>query len=116
MFQTLPAGPSLDSRWRGIRVSRWAGMPSLPPRRAFRSTSAIRPAPWQRGSNENARGLLHQCFPKGSHLSMPIAEDLTAVAAELNNRPRKILGWDTPARRFTRLLVDAAWSGIRFCQ
>jgi transposase, IS30 family len=36
------------------------------------------------------------------------AEDLTAVAAELNNRPRKILGWDSPAQRFTRLLAEAA--------
>jgi IS30 family transposase len=58
--------------------------------------------------NENTNGLLRQYFPKSSDLSVHTAEDLTAVAAELNNRPRKILSWDTPAQRFTRLLTQAA--------
>ena len=52
-------------------------------------------SPWQRGSNENANGLLRQYFPKGSDLRSHSAERLAAVAAELNARPRKSLGWDT---------------------
>ncbi|GAA4976446.1 hypothetical protein GCM10025331_84220 [Actinoplanes utahensis] len=64
--------------------------------------------PWQRGANENTNGLLRQYFPERSDLSLHTAEDLTAVPTELNNRPRKILGWDTPAQRFTRLLAEAA--------
>lgn len=68
-------------------------------------------SPWQRGTNENTNGLIRQYFPKGTEFADVTDEEVARVQALLNGRPRKTLGWSTPAEALARFLAESRDAG-----
>lgn len=66
-------------------------------------------SPWQRGTNENTNGLIRQYFPKGTDFSNITRKEIKRVQKQLNERPRKTLGWMTPKESFAKLLESGAF-------
>ena len=93
---------------RGLQVSDWDRGKELAAHKRFTMATDIQvyfcdpQSPWQRGSNENTNGLLRQYLPKGIDVSSYSQAKLNAVARQLNERPRKTLGYQTPADMFSQ--------------
>ena len=103
MVKTLPRGLMSSLTWdRGTELAA---------HRTFTIATNVRvyfcdpQSPWQRGSNENTNGLLRQYVPKGTDLSTYGQPDLNVVAKRLNTRPRKTLGYETPADRLAKVVA-----------
>src|SRR5918998_1181386 len=98
---SLQAGQCEPCKPRGLRTVLRAAAGETP--------AADSPAfPWQRGSNENTNGLPRQYLPKGTDLSCYTQPELDEIAAKLNRRPRKTLGFKTPAEALDKTLIEAA--------
>ena len=102
-------------QWSPERISGWlrqefANVPSMTEHKALSIATDLKvyfcdpQSPWQRGTNENTNGLLRQYFPKGTSLSHYSQAALNAIARRLNGRPRKTLGFTTPAESFQQAL------------
>ena len=101
---TLPV--QLRRSLTGTKARRWPSTPQLRIDTGLHVFFCDPRSPWQRGTNENTNGLLRQYFPKGTDLNRHRASDIAAVAATLNRRPRKTLGWRTPSEAFNELLLS----------
>ncbi|GLW75489.1 IS30 family transposase [Kitasatospora phosalacinea] len=102
-MQTLPEAARLTLTWdQGIEMARHH---ELAPLFSDGIYFAYPASPWQRGTNENTNGLLRQYLPEGTDLSVHTLDELRLIEDRPNNRPRKTLGWRTPADVFTAALT-----------
>lgn len=96
-FANLPSHLKRTLTWdQGVEMARHEAVTAATGMTVY---FAERASPWQRGANENFNGLLRQYFPKGTDLSRYSSAHVSSVVKEINHRPRKLLGYDTPARR-----------------
>lgn len=97
-FASLPPHMKRTLTWdQGVEMARHRDLAAATGVKIY---FAERSSPWQRGANENYNGLLRQYFPKGTDLSVHPGAHVSAVMSELNTRPRKSLGYDTPSARY----------------
>jgi IS30 family transposase len=102
VFSALPPGLRRSLTWdQGKEMSAHADLTRAVEMPVY---FCHRSSPWERGSNENMNGLLRDYFPKGTDLRMHTAEHLATVAAEMNERPRRVLGWSNPAAELATYL------------
>ena len=106
----LPAERLLTLTWdQGNEMARHDLVAHLFPEGVF---FAYAGCPWQRGTNENSNGLARQYLPRNSDLSVHTDEDLRRIETLLNTRPRKTLGWKTPAEVFDEQLRSLQQTGV----
>jgi transposase, IS30 family len=99
-FTAMPAHMKRTLTWdQGVEMARHQDLTAATGVQIF---FAERSSPWQRGANENYNGLVRQYFPKGTNLAVHSPAHVAYVTAELNERPRKGLGYDTPEFRFAK--------------
>jgi IS30 family transposase len=109
-FVSMPEQLRRSLTWTEARNSPSTPSSRLPPVR--RSTSPTPTAPSQRGTNKNTNGLLRQYFPKGTDLARWSREEIEAIAGALHARPRKTLGWKTPAEALNEQLPSLQQGGV----
>ena len=105
MVASLPAALRRTLTWdQGCEMAGWRGFAEAT---GFGVYFCDPRSPWQRGTNENTNGLLRQYFPKGTDFSRVTDEEVREAQDQLNERPRKTLGWLTPAEAMARTLSES---------
>ena len=105
MVASLPAALRRTLTWdQGCEMARWRDFAGAT---GFEVYFCDPRSPWQRGTNENTNGLLRQYFPKGTDFSLVTDAEVREAQDQLNGRPRKTLGWRTPAEEMARTLAES---------
>ncbi|OUO58209.1 hypothetical protein B5F73_09070 [Olsenella sp. An270] len=110
MVSSLPEALRRTLAWdRGCEMTRWRGFADAT---GFEVYFCDPRSPWQRGTNENTSGLLRQFFPKGTDFSRVGDGEAARARDLLNGRPRKTLGWRTPAEELARMLTESGATAV----